>query len=149
MYRLVAGLLLAGTLLAADLHMPDAQAEAAARKAMDKFMTTFNSRDVTAWAGSLNFPHVRLASHSVRVFQTEADFIRDSKNYVAGLGPGWDHSDWKEMKVVQSGPDKVHFSVIFVRYSKDGKVLGTFPSLYSVTLENGHWGVQARSSYAP
>ena len=30
---------------------------------MDTFMTTFNSRDVNAWAGSLNFPHVRFAGN--------------------------------------------------------------------------------------
>jgi hypothetical protein len=83
------------------------------------------------------------------VYPNEADFIRDSKNYVAGLGAGWDHSAWQEMKVVQSGPDKVHFSVVFVRYDKNGKAIGTFPSLYIVTLLKGHWGVQGRSSYAP
>ena len=27
--------------------------------------------------------------------------------------------------------------------------IGKFPSLYIVTLKDGHWGVQARSSFAP
>jgi hypothetical protein len=55
----------------------------------------------------------------------------------------------EEMKVIQSGPDKVHFAVIFVRYGTNGKEIGKFPSLYMVTLKDGHWGVQGRSSYAP
>lgn len=135
-------------LLAGALFANDPVAEEGARKAMDNFMTTFNSRDVNAWAGSLNFPQVRFASNTVRVFKDREEFIRDSKDYAARLG-AWDHSAWKEMKVVQSGPDKVHFSVIFVRYDATGKVIGTFPSLYIVTLQNGHWGVQGRSSYAP
>ena len=100
-------------------------------------MTTFNSRDVNAWAGSLNFPHVRFAGNRVRVFPTAADFIRDSKDYATALG-AWDHSSWQEMKVVQSGPDKVHFAVIFTRYDPAGKVIGAFPSLYIVTLLNRH-----------
>jgi hypothetical protein len=53
------------------------------------------------------------------------------------------------MQAIQSGPDKVHFAVIFVRYDASGKEIGKFPSLYVVTLKNGHWGVQARSSFAP
>jgi hypothetical protein len=142
-------LLLLAAALCTNAFANDPNAEEAARKAMDQFMTTFNSRDVNAWAGSLNFPHVRLASGTVRVYNTEADFVRESKNYPAGLGPAWDHSAWQEMKAVQSGPDKVHFTVVFVRYDAAGKVTGVFPSLYIVTLQKGHWGVQARSSYAP
>lgn len=136
-------MLLAGATFAAG-----SPAEEAARKAMDNFMATFNSRDVNAWSGSLNFPHVRFASNTVKVFPAAADFIRESQDYAKTLG-AWDHSAWREMKVVQSGPDKVHFAVIFVRYDASGKVIGTFPSLYIVTLLNGHWGVQGRSSYAP
>ena len=31
----------------------------------------------------------------------------------------------------------------------DGTVIGGFDSVYVVTLENGHWGVKIRSSFAP
>jgi hypothetical protein len=53
------------------------------------------------------------------------------------------------MTVVQSGDDKVHFAVTFVRFDANNKEIGRFPSLYIVTRKNGHWGVQARSSFAP
>ena len=31
----------------------------------------------------------------------------------------------------------------------DGTVIASFESIYVVTCENGHWGVKARSSFAP
>ncbi|HMD49396.1 MAG TPA: hypothetical protein VKG79_09875 [Bryobacteraceae bacterium] len=130
------------------LQAQDAKAEASARKAMDEFMTAFNSRDSQAWAATLNYPHVRFASNQVRSYASAAEFGRDSVDYAQRLAP-WDHSRWESMQVIQSGPDKVHFAVIFIRYDASNKEIGRFPSLYIVTLKDGHWGVQARSSFAP
>lgn len=131
---------------AAALHAQNADSEA--RKAMDAFMTAFNSGDAVAWSKTLNYPHVRLASGTVKVYQSAEEFAREDKDYAKRLAP-WHHSAWESMNIVQSGKDKVHFVVTFVRYDASGKVIGKFPSLYIVTLQNGHWGVQARSSYAP
>jgi hypothetical protein len=133
---------------AAAARAQDARAEAPARKAMEDFMTAFNSRDPRAWAATLNYPHVRFASNQVRVWDSADEFARENANYAKRLAP-WDHSRWESMQVIQSGPDKVHFSVIFVRYDASGKEIGKFPSFYIVTLKDGHWGVQARSSFAP
>lgn len=130
------------------LPAQDAKAEAGARKAMDAFMTAFNSRDPQAWAATLNYPHVRFASNQVRSYASAAEFARDSADYAKHLAP-WDHSRWESMQVIQTGPDKVHFAVIFIRYDASNKEIGRFPSLYIVTLKDGHWGVQARSSFAP
>ena len=141
--RLILGITLAITLRAAD-----PEAERNARKAMEEFMTTFNARDVQAWAATLNYPHVRFASNQVRVYNTLDDFARDNANYAQRLAP-WDHSKWESMKVIQSGADKVHFAVEFIRYDKSGKEIGRFPSLYVVTLKDGHWGIPGRSSFAP
>ncbi len=123
-------------------------AEEEARRAMDAFMDAFNSKDPRRWAATLNYPHVRLASNQVRVYQTADEFARESQDYAKRLAP-WDHSRWESMKVIQSGPGKVHFAVTFVRYDSAGKVIGKFPSFYVVTLKDDHWGVQARSSFAP
>lgn len=49
---------------------------------------------------------------------------------------------------MHAGPDKVHFDVQFTRYRADGTVIGAYKSLWIVTRIEGHWGVQARSSYA-
>jgi len=133
-------------LITATLYAQDP--EAGARKAMDAFLKAFNSRDPVAWAATFNYPQVRLASGTVRVYQTPEEFVRDEKDYPKRLSP-WDHSTWESMNAVQQSTDKVHFTVVFIRYDANGKVLGRFPSLYVVTLQKGHWGVQARSSYAP
>jgi hypothetical protein len=135
-------------IIAASLFAQDPKAETQGRQAMDDFMKTFNARDPNAWAATLNYPHVRFASNQVRIYNSAEEFIRDNRDYAARLAP-WHHSAWQEMKVIQSGPDKVHFAVIFVRYDANGKEIGKFPSLYIVTLKDGHWGVQGRSSYAP
>ena len=135
-------------LLTAPLYAVDRQAEIQARKAMDEFMTTFNSGDAHAWAATLNYPHVRFASNTVRVYGTASEFERDMADYPKMLAP-WHHSRWESVNTIQSGPDKVHFSVEFIRYDVSGKEISRFPSLYIVTLKSGHWGVQARSSFAP
>jgi hypothetical protein len=122
--------------------------EASARKAMNEFMDAFNSKDPVRWAATLNYPHVRLASNQVRVYNSAAEFAKESGDYAQRLSP-WDHSRWESMKIIQSGPEKVHFAVTFVRYEATGKLIGKFPSFYVVTLKDGHWGVQARSSFAP
>ena len=36
----------------------NAEAIAGAMAALDEFMLTFNSRDMEAWAATLNYPHV-------------------------------------------------------------------------------------------
>ncbi len=130
------------------LHAADPKAELQARQTMDDFMRAFNARDVQAWSATLNYPHVRFASNEVRTYNTAAEFTRDMADYPKRLAP-WHHSRWESMKAIQSGPDKVHFEVTFVRYDENNKEIGKFPSLYIVTLKNGHWGVQARSSFAP
>jgi len=38
--------------------------------------------------------------------------------------------------------------VKFSRWRKDGSLLSTFETIYIVTLQDGHWGIQARSSFA-
>lgn len=140
--------LIAAGLLSVAIRAQDAKAEASARKNMDEFMRAFNARDPGAWAATLNYPHVRFASNDVRVYRTAEEFAREMNDYPKRLAP-WHHSAWESMKVIQSGPDKVHFAVTFVRYDANGKEIGKFPSLYIVTLKDGHWGVQARSSFAP
>ena len=132
----------------AVLEARDAKAELQARQAMDEFMSAFNSRNPGAWAATLNYPHVRFAGNEARVYNSAEDFQRDMNDYPKRLAP-WHHSRWESMDVVQSGLDKVHFAVTFVRYDVNDKEIGRFPSLYIVTLKNGHWGVQARSSFAP
>lgn len=121
----------------------------AAMTSLDDYMKAFNARDPAAWAATLNYPHVRLASGAVRVWQTEQEYTDYMDFDAFAKRFGWDHSVWDKREVTQSGPDKVHFSTTFSRYDKDGNKIATFDSLYVVTKRDGHWGTQMRSSFAP
>ena len=122
---------------------------AAAMKSLDEFMAAFNSRDMDAWAKTLNYPHVRIASGAVRVWETPEEYAGRDVFSILTSQYGWDHSVWDKREAVQSGKDKVHFATTFSRFDKDGKKIATFDSLYIVTKRDGHWGTQARSSFAP
>ena len=119
---------------------------AAAMRCLDDFMAAFNARDVEAFEATFNFPSVRLASNTLVLIERG-----HHKPTMFGTGPlaEWDHSAWERREVIHSGLDKVHFDTRFTRYRADGSVIGGFDSIYVVTRENGHWGVKARSSYAP
>ena len=119
---------------------------AAAMRCLDDFMAAFNARDVEAFEATFNFPSVRLASNTLVVIERGYH-----KPTMFGTGPlaEWAHSAWERREVIHSGADKVHFDTRFTRYRADGSVIGGVDSIYVVTRENGHWGVKARSSYAP
>lgn len=116
---------------------------------LDAYMAAFNARDPEAWAATLNYPHVRIASGSVRVWESAEEFAAYMDFDAFAERYGWDHSEWDKREVVQSGPDKVHFATTFSRYNAEGVRIATFDSLYVVTKVDGHWGTQARSSFAP
>lgn len=109
-------------------------------------MTAFNARDVEAFEATFNFPSVRLASNKMVILE-KGDM--KPERFGQGALAEWDHSAWERRAVIHAGPDKVHIDTRFVRYRKDGSVIGHFDSIYVVTCENGHWGVKARSSFAP
>lgn len=118
----------------------------AAQRCLDDFMAAFNARDLEAWEATFNFPSVRLASGQLMILDKPGWHPPDT--FSRRLGD-WDHSDWERREVIHAGPDKVHIDTRFVRYRKDGSVIGHFDSIYVITLEDGHWGVKARSSFAP
>lgn len=121
-------------------------AEDAAMACLDAFMTAFNARDIGAFEKTFNFPSIRLASNTLRIInqgdQSQAVFEQTALK-------DWDHSAWEKREIIHSGPDKVHINTRFTRYRKDGSVIGGFDSIYVVTCEDGHWGIKARSSFAP
>ena len=119
---------------------------AGAMRCLDAFMTAFNARDVTAFDATFNFPSVRLASNTLRIIE-KGD--HKPEMFATGALAEWSHSAWERRDVIHSGLDKVHFDTRFTRYRADGGVIGGFDSIYVVTLEEGRWGVKARSSYAP
>lgn len=121
--------------------------EITAMACLDDFMSAWNARDVAGWAATFNYPSVRLASGKVRLIESAASHRADTFERMAA--DGWHHSAWTRRNVIHSGEDKVHFDTQFGRYRADGGVIGLYDSIYIVTRQDGHWGVQGRSSYAP
>ena len=119
-----------------------------AMSALDMFMEAFNSRDMKAWAGTLNYPHVRFASEAVTVWMNAEEFERGA-TFDRLPRTGWDHSSWLARDVSLVSPGKVHVNTVFQRFNDKNEPIGTYESLYIVTLVDGHWGTQARSSLAP
>ena len=124
----------------------DAAAVAAAMQCLDDFMAAFNARDIEAWGKTFNYPSVRLASNTLAIIEPG---YHTPDMFSRGALSEWHHSGWDRREIIHAGPDKVHIDTRFTRYRKDGSVIGGFDSIYVVTRENGHWGVKARSSFAP
>ena len=114
------------------------------------YQDAFNKMDASKCDDLLNFPHVRLGMRSNEINITEEPpqirpgffdwFVSDYK---------WDHSCWDYRKVIQGNPKKVHLAIQFSRYRADCTKIGTFPSFWVITNQNGHWGIKMRSSFAP
>lgn len=124
----------------------DCAAYVPAFEVTDRFIETFNARDMEGWEATYHFPHVRIASGDVNVLP-EAGLRSDTFDRL--MATGWDHSAWLAREVVQCGPDKAHLATVFARYRADGSELSRFDSLYIVELKNGRWGITGRSSFAP
>jgi len=132
----------------ADEHGRDDAALASALGALDRFMAAFNARDIDAWADTLHYPHVRIASGSVSMYEGP-DAFTDRPVFEMLTSTGWDHSHWISRKPVLVSADKVHLATVFQRFNARNEPIGTYESLYIVTKKDGEWGIQARSSLAP
>jgi hypothetical protein len=127
---------------------PPPSREAAARAPIDAFFKAFNARDNEALKKTLHYPHVRInEAGGVNIWQTAAD---GGTNFDAlTRNEAWARSSLDSVTMRANDPVKVHFEVVFSRYKADGTKYATYQSLWIVTLKDGAWGVQARSSFAP
>ncbi len=116
---------------------------------VEAFIEAFNRGDHEAWAATLNYPHVRIASGKVNVWKTPEEYQGAFDFNALRKTKGWHHSAFDYKKIIQSSKDKVHVAVRFTRYREDGSKIASYEAVYVVTHHNGHWGVQARSSFAP
>ena len=129
-------------------HTEESDSINKAMQVLDSFMYSFNTRDMSSWSETLNYPHVRIAGGKVTVWDTKEEY--SATNVFNRLtATGWDHSAWVSRDVVLVSKNKVHISTVFQRYDKDNNPMKKYQSLYVVTNDEGHWGVQARSSLAP
>ena len=130
--------------------MTEANVDAAMATA-DEFLATFNALDAAGHAATLAYPHVRLASGTVRIWETIEEATAQMETSMGLLRDriGWDHSRWDHKKLIHAGEKKVHLDVQFTRYRADDSVIGVYPAVYVVVETDAGWRIQARSSYAP
>lgn len=138
------------TLLVAGAGVTTSDAQAAVQaglQVLQDFMSTFNARDAKAWAAVMNYPHVRFAGDQVTVWDDAAVYAA-SNDLTPLANTGWAYSKWDWIRVIQADTNKVHFALQFTRYDAQDRPQQSFQALYIVTIKDGHWGVQSRSSYA-
>ena len=109
-----------------------------------------NKKDANKCNEFLNFPHVRIGTRTNEINinknppQTTPSFFEWFVNDYK-----WNHSCWDYRYIIQSNSHKVHLVIQFSRYRLDGSKIGSFPSLWIITNQDGHWGIKMRSSFAP
>ena len=117
--------------------------EAEARAALEEYFRAWNAADNDAVAAISNFPRLSLGQNGqVVVRETPEEIATD---FDALRQSGWDHQTLDLTEAVHVSSDKVHFRVVFSRYSADGNPYTTEPGLYVITNQNGHWGLQLQS----
>ena len=123
-------------------------AESAAIAAARAFIDAFNAQDHEALAATLNYPHVRLANGRFMTVESHEEFVRRGPQVEKLLeAEGWHHTVLESMQTVHVGDDKVHLKLAIDRCHADGSVYNSFDTLWIATLQDGHWGIQFRSSY--
>ena len=129
-----------GTVRAQDA---DRQHVAEARAALDEYFRAWNAADNDAVAAISNFPRLSLGQNGQVVVRETPEEI--ATNFDVLRQSGWDHSTLDLAEAVHVSADKVHFRIVFSRYSADGSPYTTAPGLYVITNQNGHWGLQLQS----
>ena len=122
----------------------------AGKEAVRAFIDAFNKLDSEAMADALNFAHIRFVGGQFVVFESRGDFVRrQDATKSAREAEGWHHSVIESLAVIHEAPDKVHLATEFTQRRADESVYGRFYSLWIATLQDGHWGIQFRSSCIP
>ncbi len=116
---------------------------------LDAWMAAFNALDLEAWKATMQYPHYRLASGRMHIWE-DADMDDAYMERVrTGLSKiGWHHSVWTRREIVHCSDQKIHVDTQFTRHRTDGSLIAAHDSLYVLSRENDKWGVKLRSSYA-
>lgn len=124
------------------------EATAACMQTLDRFMAALNAYNAAAMDEAMHFPHIRIAGGTVTVYEKPGSNPMDLFDKLR-REDNWARSAWNERKVVQRNASKLHMALTYTRYRADGSTLGVYESLYVLTLKEGRWGIQARSSFGP
>lgn len=144
----VGWLLIAALILAGRPAVAQETGEAAARAALDEYLTAWNAADNEAIARSSQFPRLSIGPAGQVVVRQGPDEIETDFELLR-QAEGWDHTTFDLIQAVHVSPDKVHYRVVASRRRSDGSAYRTGPALYFVTRQNGRWGLQLQSILPP
>lgn len=117
---------------------------AAARAALDTFVQAWNSHDVASLARAVHYPHVRIADRQVELWNDAAEFIAGTE---AGRQRTWFQMRLDQARAAQTTANGVNLVLAFSRLGRDGSVMSKDEGLFLVTLRDGAWKIQARSTF--
>ena len=115
-------------------------------KVLDNHILALNERDPNAIAATLHFPHFRLSGTGLKEWPTPETYFDDFKSRAGG---DWSHSEFRDIKVIDSSATKVHIDLEVLRYNTDNQLIARFRSLWVLTHDDGKWATRFRSSFAP
>jgi hypothetical protein len=116
---------------------------AAARDAVEAFFTAWNAHDAAALASAIHYPHVRIADGQVEVGPTREAFLQGPE---PGRQRTWYRTRVDEVRVAQVTANGANLTVRFTRLGRDEIALAQDVGVFLVTLRDGAWKVQARST---
>ena len=124
--------------------IPNTRAGEEALAVVDRYLAGLNARDTKAIRAAFNFPHLRIgAKGNLARFEKPEDY--EFSHFLRTTEDRWHHTGWDKTEVVFATEGKAHVAVDFTRYREDGSVIGHYFSLYVVTCQDGHWGIQVGS----
>ena len=118
----------------------------AAQAVMTAHIDALNRRDRAAIAATLHFPHFRLSGTGLKEWPTPETYFDDFKSRAGG---DWSHSEFSDIKVVDSSQTKVHDDLEVLRYDTENQLIARFRSLWVLNYDQGRWAAKFRSSFAP
>lgn len=122
---------------------PDPASSDRALEAVHAFVQAMNSHDPERLADAVHYPHVRLADGAVSWWESRASFVQGPE---PGRQRTWTETRIERAHAVQVTERGANVALAYARLSPSGKVLTEYEAVYLVTLRNGAWKVQARST---
>ena len=108
----------------------------------------FVAGDVDGMIANMHFPHVRLKGSDFQTWQTEDDFRASHDQSQRVLqNEGFSSGGPESIDAIQFGPKKVHVAARISRRDTDGAEYKTFETLWIMTMIDGKWGAQFRSTF--
>tara|TARA_B100001540_G_scaffold153457_1_gene135869 strand:+ start:498 stop:929 length:432 start_codon:yes stop_codon:yes gene_type:complete len=114
---------------------------------IEKFISAFNARQYQLMSDLLNYPHIRFANGKAWILSKE-EFLKSQQNVTKLLNKeDWSHTEIKNIETINSGEEKSHFKVHFIRFNSKNNEIHDFESLWIITKVKGKWGIQFRSTF--